>query len=260
MSTIGSTSLWQQDQDYWADQQSFASSNAATTSLITAISTAETNQGKGLAAIANQTALNRTNSQLSAAIQSVLSGTALSSITGASSSSSSATSSAGAPATGTGKTPVTVGTSLTTLGIPAGATFTVSAGGNTTTYATTGSDTIGNLISAINTPSVGNAAVTASLGKDGNLILTSKNKTDTITVGGVYAAKIGFGVGNNTFKPTAATAPAASTTASTSTTTSTKSTTSTAKSYSTLASEGASSAASLLSDSGVSGSLVDMLA
>jgi hypothetical protein len=269
--SIGSTpSLWQQDQNYWNDQQSWDSTSAASTSLITAMATAETNQGKGLAAIANQTALDRVNSQLSAAIQSVLSGGATSSsssgTTGSSSSSSSSSSTAAVPATATGKNPVTIGTSLSILGIPAGGTITVSAGGNTTTYASTGSDTVGDLMNAINTDSVGNAAVTASLSKDGDLVLTSKNDTDTIIVGGTYASNLGFGVANNTFKPTAASSNASTATSSSgassaasSTSTSTASSTSTTA-VQTLASVNASSAASLLSDSGVSGSLVDMLA
>jgi hypothetical protein len=270
--SIGSTpSLWQQDQNYWNDQQSWDSTSAANTSLITAMATAETNQGKGLAAIANQTALDRVNSQLSAAIQSVLSGSATSTSstgTGSSSSSSASSGTSASPAIGTGKDPVTIGTSLSILGIPAGATITVSAGGNTTTYASTGSDTVGDLMNAINTDSVGNAAVTASLNRNGDLVFTSKNDTDTITIGGTYASNLGFGVANNTFKPTAASASSNATTAASSSATSSaasSTSTSTASSASatavqTLASVNASSAASLLSDSGVSGSLVDMLA
>jgi trimeric autotransporter adhesin len=268
---IGSTtSFWQQDQSYWNDQQSYASSAAASDSLINAISTAETNQGKGLAAIANQTALNRVNSQLAAAIQSVLSGTALStpsSGTTNSSSSSSSASTPGSPATGTGKDPVTIGTSLSTLGIPAGGVVTITAGGNTTTYTSTGSDTVGDMMNAINTDSVGNAAVTASLNKTGDLVLTGKNDTNIVMVGGNYASNIGFGVGNNTFKPTAPSSSSNASTTSSSTASSTASSTtkSTTSSKSTtavtsIASLSASSAASLLADSGVSGSLVDMLA
>ncbi|MGH7715131.1 MAG: hypothetical protein ACREML_03940, partial [Vulcanimicrobiaceae bacterium] len=59
---IGSTtSLWQQDQNYWQQQEAYANSSAADTSVISAISTAETALGKGLASIANNTALNRVN-------------------------------------------------------------------------------------------------------------------------------------------------------------------------------------------------------
>ena len=141
----------------------------------------------------------------------------------------------------------------------------MSAGGNTTTYASTGSDTVGDLMNAINQDYYGNAAVTASLNRNGDLVLTSKNTTDTITVGGFYASNIGFGVGHTTFKPTqAASSSATASTSSASTTsasTSKSSTTSTkARSYTTATSETASSAASLLSASGVAGSIVNMLA
>ena len=90
-----------------------------------------------------------------------------------------------------------------------------------TTYASTGSNTVGNLISAINQDYVGNAAVTASLNRDGEIVITSKNTTDTITVGGVYAANVGFAVGHDTFKPTkAASSSSSSPSSSTSTSTS----------------------------------------
>lgn len=266
--SIGSTpSFWQQDQNYWNEARSSDNETEATTSVINAISTAETNLGKGLASIANQTALNRVNTELSAAIESILSGDTgtTSSSSAATSSSSSATSAS--PATGTGSAPLAISTPLASLGIPAGGTITVSAGENTTTYASTGGDTVGDLMQAINEDYVGNAAVTASLNRDGQLVLTSKNDTDQITVGGVYASNIGFGVTNNTFKPTAATSSASNSASSSAATTSTSNTSSTSasssasqKSYTTLNSELLSTAASVLSDSGAGGSLVDMLA
>lgn len=269
--SIGSaTSFWEQDQNYWNEQKSYASSAAASNSLINAMATAETNLGKGLASIANQTALSRVNSQLTAAIQSILSGSATTSGSTSSSSSSGSSTSSASPATGTGTAPVTTSTPLTSLGIPAGGTITISAGGHTTTYASTGSDTVGDLMSAINEDYFGNAPVTASLNRDGELVLTSKNDTATITVGGVYASNIGFGVGHNTFEPTktsssasSSSSPSSTTSASSATASSASSATSTSKSsksYTTPASETASSAASLLSDSGAGGSLVDMLA
>jgi trimeric autotransporter adhesin len=265
---IGSTpSFWQQDQSYWQQAQSNDSSVAASDSVINAMSSAETSLGKGLASIANKTALNRVNSELTAAIQNILSGN-----TGSSSSSSSATSSSSsgtpaAPAIGTGTAAVTLSTPLSTLGVLAGGSITVSAGAYTTTYTSTGTDTVGNLIYAINQDQVGNAPVTASLNSDGRLVLTGKNDTDTITVGGVYAANIGFGASNDSFKPTAGTASSTSTDSSTGTSStsstssaSTSSSTSKSRSYSTVASETASDAASVLSDSGAGGLLVDMLA
>jgi hypothetical protein len=153
---------------------------------------------------------------------------------------------------------------LTALGIPAGASITVSAGGNTTTYASTGTDTVGDLMNAINQDYYGNAAVTASLNNEGDLVLTSKNTTDAITVDGYYVSNIGFGVGHTTFKPTAASSSSAdassASSSATSASTSKSSTTSSSTSYTTVNSETMSSAASLLSDSGVAGSIVDMLA
>jgi hypothetical protein len=265
ISSVGSSpSFWQQDQSYWDQSQSQTNSIDATDSVINAISTAETNLGKGLASIANGTALNRVDSQLSAAIQSILSGGtgSSSSSSGNSSASSSSSSSSGSPAKGTGTVVLSANTPLSTLGILAGGTITVSTGTDSTTYASTGSDTVGNLMYAINQDLVGNAAVTASLSPQGRLVLTGKNDTDTITVGGLYASNIGFAVGNQTFKATAPspTASSASTSSSPSTTTSTASTAKTPKSYTTVASLVAGSAASVLSDSGDGGTLVDMLA
>jgi trimeric autotransporter adhesin len=229
------------------------------------MASAETNLGKGLASIANGAALDRVNSQLTAAIQSVLTGNSTTSGTSSSGSSSSTGSGSSAkPATAVGTAPLTTSTPLTALGIPAGASITVSAGGNTTTYASTGTDTVGDLMNAINQDYYGNAAVTASLNKEGDLVLTSKNTTDTITVGGYYASNIGFGVGHTTFKPTAASPSSAdassSSSSATSASTSKSSTKSSSTSYTTVNSESMSSAASLLSDSGVAGSIVDMLA
>ncbi len=264
--SVGSTtSFWQQDQNYWQQAQQNDNSTAATTSVIDAISSAETSLGKGLASIANQSALDRVNSQLSAAIQSILSGdTGSSTSTASSTSSTSNSSSSPSPAVGTGTAVLAINTPLSLLGIPAGGTITVGAGDDTTTYTSTGTDTVGDLMNAINANDFGNAAVTASLSSDGRLILTSKNDTDTITVGGLYASNIGFAVGNQTFNPTEGTSASSTTSSATassaaSTAGSSSSSTST-KSYTTVASEMLSSASSLLSDSGDGGTLVDMLA
>jgi hypothetical protein len=261
-----STSFWQQDQSYWQQASSNDSSISATDSVINAISSAETSKGKGLASIANQTALNRTDSNLEAAIQSILSGNTGSSSSSSTNSSTSSSGTSPGPAIGTGTAVLSTSTSLSTLGIPAGGTINISAGGDTTTYTSTGSDTVGDLMQTINQDLVGNAPVTASLSSSGRLVLTSKNDTDMITVGGIYTSNIGFGGTNNNFSPTKGTSKAsststASTSASTSSSTSKSSSTAkTSKSYTTLASETAGSAASVLSDSGAGGSLVDMLA
>lgn len=270
VSSIGSSqSFWQQDQSFWQKSQQSDNSISATNSVINAISTAETNLGKGLASIANGAALKRTDSQLLAGIQNALNGNTGTTTSASTASTSSTSNSTPTPATGTGTAVVTTSTPLMSLGIPAGGIITVSAGQNTTTYASTGSDTVGDVMHAINSNLVGNAAVTASISSTGRLVLTSKNTTDTIMVGGLYASNIGFGVTNDTFKPTQAAANASSTASSSSTSAATSSSTSgssssttsttAAKSYTTVASEMLGSAASLLSDSGVGGSLVDML-
>jgi hypothetical protein len=263
-------SFWQQDQNYWSQQQNDAQVASAEDSLINVMGSAETNLGKGLASIANETALKRVKTQLTAAIQSLLnpSGTSSSHSIASTSSSGASGSSTALPATGTGTAPVTTSTPLLNLGINLGDSITISAGGNTTTYASTGSDTVGNLISAINQHDVGNAAITASLNRNGEIVITSENATDTITVGGVYAANIGFAVGHNTFEPTKGSSSASSSSSppsperstSTSNTSGSSSSSKSAVSVSMLASENANNGASILSASGVSGSLVNMLA
>ncbi|HEX4408541.1 MAG TPA: flagellar hook-basal body complex protein [Xanthobacteraceae bacterium] len=103
-------------------------------------------------------------------------------------------------ATGTG----TIGamsssTTLSSLGVSAGQTITVSDGTNTTSYTSTGTDTVGDLMSAING---GSATVTASLNGSGDLVLAGNNFTSSVTVGGTAASAIGFGAGQNSFSPT----------------------------------------------------------
>jgi hypothetical protein len=270
----GTSSFWQQDQDYWQKAKQTDNYQAATSSVINAIASAQTNLGKGMASIANQAALARVNSQLGAAIQAVLTGnTSTSSSDGTGSSSASASSAAsGSPAQATGTVPLTLNTPLALLGFAPGGSVTVSAGQNTTVYASTGSDTIGNLLTALNANNFGNAQVNASLGRNGRLVITGRNDTDTITIGGVYASNIGFAVGNNTFKAVApaagGTGAASSSTGSAASTNSASGTGSTSTSggatqgsasYPTTAFQLLSSAASLLADSGAGGSLVDML-
>ena len=261
MGSIGSTpSFWQQDRSFWQQGQQKSNYLAASTSVINAMSSAETNLGKGLASIANASALKRVDTELTKEIQAVLSGN-----TGSSSAStgvsSAATTTKPVAATGSGSAVVTTGTSLKSLGVAAGGVITISAGQNTTTYASTGSDTVGDVMNTINSDLVGTAAVTASLSQGGRLVLTSKNTSDTISVGGLYARNIGFGVGNNSFKPTTATVPAPSTPAPPPAPSSTTSSTApTPKSYTTPATEMVSTAASLLAASGAGGTLVNMLA
>jgi hypothetical protein len=273
--SIGSTpSFWQQDQSYWTDQQNESSAQSADASLINVMSEAETNLGKGLASIANGEALTRTKSQLTAAIQAVLNGSSSSSSTsstGSTSSSSTSSSSSTAtptPATGTGTVPLTTSTPLSTLGILPGDTFSIDDGTNITKYTSTGTDTVGNLISAINS---GPAFVTASLNAGGNLTITARNTKEIVTVqgSGTTASVLGFGTNNQSFTPvepktsSASTASSSSSTSSTSNSTSTSSKSTSSSSSTAVSSIGeeiSSSAASILSASGVSGTLVDMLA
>jgi flagellar hook protein FlgE len=118
---------------------------------------------------------------------------------------SGATLSPDAVAVGTGTVgSLTDATTLSSLGIASGDKIMIGDGTNTTTYTSTGTDTVGDLINTINAGTAGNAAVTASL-SGGNLVLTGDNVTSTITVtgsGASDAADIGFGATHNTFQPT----------------------------------------------------------
>jgi flagellar hook protein FlgE len=111
-----------------------------------------------------------------------------------------------AAATGTGT--VSFAASTTPLGLPSGQTITINDGINPIfTYTTTGTDTIGNLMTAINAAHTGNTLdVTAALsgGTSGDLVLTGSNDIASITVGGTATADtaIGFGAGANSFQPT----------------------------------------------------------
>ena len=110
-----------------------------------------------------------------------------------------------AVAVGTGTVgSLTDATTLSSLGIAAGDKIMIGDGTNTTTYTSTGTDTVGDLINAINAGTAGNATVTASL-SGGNLVLTGNNFTSTVSVtgsGASDAADLGFGSSNNTFPPT----------------------------------------------------------
>ncbi len=110
--------------------------------------------------------------------------------------------------------PVTTTTSLSSLGILPGGTITVGDGTNVTTYRSTGTDTIGSFINAIN---AGSAFVTASINGSGKLVITARNQKEPVIIGGGGndPAAIGFGNGNDTFEPPAASpAPASNTSAS----------------------------------------------
>jgi cellulose 1,4-beta-cellobiosidase len=273
--SVGSLSFWQQDQNFWNQAQAQSQSSASSDALITAIGGLMTNEVKGLASIANKTALDRVNAQFNGALQS-----AVQTLTGSSgaSSSSSNSSSAGSPATGTGTVPLSANTSLLVLGIPANGKITVSDGTNTTTYASTGKDTIANLINAINTNAYGNAQVTASLNSSGQLALTGNNETDSISVGGLFASNVGFGAKNASFQPTAPTSSSSTTSGSSSSSSAAASSTSGASSStgsstttppsppaavlfnSSYALQTGGTAETLLASTGLGGSLLNLLA
>jgi hypothetical protein len=284
MTSVGSVSFWQQDQNFWARAQQSTQAQALSATVISQMFGASTTLSSGLSSIANQTALDRVNSALTAAVQNALNPSSASS---ASSSASTASSSKPAsstptvtfakPATGTGKVPLTSGTSLLGLGFLTRGNFTVSDGTFTTTYQTTGSDTVGDLVNAINANAPGNARVTAWLNGSGDLVIASKNLNDTITVSGDYASALGFGSNNATFAPTAASpppsSPSATSGAASSSSTSTGSSSSGASSgagaaspssgipnNSALALQSGGSAALLLASSGIAGSIVNIFA
>ncbi len=255
MSTIGGVqSFWQQDQSYWSNQSGWSSSIAATNAVNNALFSAATTLGKGKSAIANGEALTRTNNQIKSGIQDYIKA-----LNGSSTGSSSGTATKPVPATATSTKAVSVSSTLSSLGIQQNGSVYVTAGKATTAYTSTGSDTIGDLISALNTNLPANAPVTASINSQGRLVITSKNTTDQISISGVFASNLGYAVGNQNFKPTQATAPAASTTSSSSTKSSTtiKGTGASVPSTFTLS---AGSAETLLASSGDSGSLVNLIA
>jgi hypothetical protein len=276
MTSIGSGSFWQQDQNFWARSQQITQAQTLSSTVIDQMFGASSTLTTGLASIANQTALDRVNTALTAAVQGALNpastGSTASSSTSSTASSASSSSSAaaapvaGAPATGTGTVPLTSGTSLLGLGFLTRGDFTVSDGTFTTTYQSTGTDTVGDLISAINSGAPGNALVRAWLNGSGNLVITSQNKNDTVTVGGDYAAALGFGSTNATFAPTKPPPISHPVVSSSTSATSGSASKSTATPASGIANNSAfalqtgSTAELLLASSGSAGSLVNILA
>ena len=276
MISVGSGSFWQQDQNYWARTQQVTQSQTLSATVIDQMFGASSTLTTGLASIANQTALDRVNTALSAAVQSALNpgstGSTASSSTSSTASSASSSSSAAAtpivsaPATGTGTVPLTSGTPLLGLGFLTRGNFTVSDGTFTTTYQSTGTDTVGDLISAINSGAPGNALVRAWLNGSGNLVITSQNKNDTVTVSGDYAAALGFGSNNATFAPTKPppiSHPVVSSSTSATSGSASKSTATPASGIpnnSAVALQSGGSAALVLAGSGIAGSIVNLLA
>jgi hypothetical protein len=288
MTSIGSVSFWQQDQNYWSSAQQNSQTQAESATVISQMFGASTTLATGLASIANQTALSRVNTALTAAVQSALnpsstgsSSSASTASTASPSASASSTPTVAAPATGTGTVPLTSGTALLGLGFLTRGNFTVSDGTYTTTYQSTGSDTVGDLINAINANNPGNARVQAWLNNSGDLVIASKDLTDTVTVGGDYASALGFGSNNATFTPTAPSPPPSGPSATSSSSSSSSSSTgssSSGSSPSTSSTGGTASPSSgipinsafalqtggtaelLLASSGSAGSIINLLA
>ena len=264
--SIGSVSLWQQDQNFWQQGRAQDQALAAQSTLISNMGAAITNRETGLSSIANQAALTRVNNQIKADEQR------LQAASGGGSGSSAPK--GPAPATAIGTTPLTTSTPLSILGIPPKGKITVSDGTNTTTYSSTGTDTVADLIGAINANVAGNAYVSASLNAKGNLVITGKNQKEPVIVGGTFAPDVGFRPGNQTFQPTAGSpASSVSSTSAASSPVSgssaaaggTKSSSAGVSTKTALAlqslnnAESATTAASVLAQAGVSGNLVDML-
>lgn len=231
--SISSVSFWQQDQNFWSRASQQTQSLASSAALMSVMSDAETSLSQGLASIANQTALDRTNAALSSALQSALQGTTgtASGSSGGSSSASGSSSTSGStsgsaspgdagsisgPATGVGTVPLTAGTSLLTFHLIKGASFSVSDGIGSTVYTSTGSDTVGNLINAINNASPGHAQAFAWIDSSGKLNISARDTSHTITIGGSAATALGFGAGNNSFQPATTAASSTSGTGTTS--------------------------------------------
>jgi hypothetical protein len=283
MTSIGSGSFWQQDQNFWARSQQTTQAQALSATVINQMFGASSTLTTGLASIANQTALDRVNTALTAAVQGALNPTSASSTassstsaTASSSSSSAASSTAApvvaAPAIGTGTVPLTSGTSLLGLGFLTRGSFTVSDGTYSTTYQSTGTDTVGDLINAINSGAPGNAQVNAWLNGSGNLMISSLNKIDTVSVSGDYAAALGFGNTNATFAPvtpppvshpvvsSSASASGSSSNSSSSATNGTATAASGISKNSAFALQTGGTAELLLASSGSAGSLLNILA
>src|SRR5258708_13022573 len=72
MTSVGSFSFWQQDQNFWARSQQTTRTQALSAAVIDQMFGATSTLSTGLASIANQTALNRVNTALTAAVQATL--------------------------------------------------------------------------------------------------------------------------------------------------------------------------------------------
>ena len=102
--------------------------------------------------------------------------------------------------------------------------------------------------------------MSASLNSSGKLVITAKNATETVTVGGTFASDVGFGHGNTTFQPNAAVKPVTPQYSSGATTNSSTTSTSSKQPLHLTTALNETSAESILTASGQAGTLVNMLA
>ena len=106
---ISSLSFYQQDVNWYNQQQSWSSQLNASSGLTSVITSALQNEATGLASIANQSAINRVNTQIVSTLQGAL-GTTGSSASTSSTDTSSATSAAASTASpGASSTSATAG-------------------------------------------------------------------------------------------------------------------------------------------------------
>lgn len=77
----------------------------------------------------------------------------------------------------------TYGSTATALGATSGQIFSFTAGGNTFSYTATGSETVGDLINAINNPTTDSAGLEAYLNSSGNLVVVDPNNNGDLAVG-----------------------------------------------------------------------------
>ncbi len=246
--SVRSLSFWQQNQNYWYRVSQSSQKLATEAALITGMGNAITSETQGKSAIANQSALNRVNTELSAALQSAIAGQTGSSSNKSSGSStgsktaSPAASTSGKVATGTGTVPLSVTTPLSTLGIINKNSLIISDGTNTTVYTSNGSDTVSDLIGTINADAAkGQAQVTASLNGSGHLVIAGKYLRDVVSISGDNPSALGFGPNNNTFSPTLPAAPTAAKSSSSASASSSKSASSSGTSGSSASSSTSSS-------------------
>jgi hypothetical protein len=199
--SVGRLSFWQQNALFWNRSQLREQALSQSRALITAMGNVASNQARGLASIATQKALDRTKAAIQSALQDAQKSSQNAAAASGAAGAAKAAPTKSAPAIGTGTVPLSASTSLLALGIIPNGTITVSDNTFTTTYASNGKDTVGDLINAINAQKPGNANAAAWLDGKGHLVVSGRTDFDKISVGGGYAGQVGFGAKNSSFQP-----------------------------------------------------------